>query len=223
MLASSKCYNYSKLGFYGGHLKYKGKLTNWNDKKGFGFVSPNNGGSSSFVHISEFVDKRTRPKNESMIVYEEIKDSTGKYKAVNISYSKTTKVINRKRNSISTVGNIISVSFGALLVGLVFRKVLPIEIAIFYVIASLVSFALYWVDKAAAKNNDWRTPEKYLHLSSVIGGWPGAFYAQVLLRHKSSKKPFKIVFWFSVVINIGLFFWSLNTGLFQKLPKLIYF
>jgi uncharacterized membrane protein YsdA (DUF1294 family) len=39
----------------------------------------------------------------------------------------------------------------------------------------------------------------------LIGGWPGAIVAQQLLRHKTSKRSFRIAFWVTVVLNIAVF------------------
>ena len=32
-------------------MKLQGKIVNWNDKKGFGFVEPNGGGERAFMFI----------------------------------------------------------------------------------------------------------------------------------------------------------------------------
>lgn len=67
---------------------------------------------------------------------------------------------------------------------------------------SLISLVLYWQDKSAAKSNRWRTREANLHWLALMGGWPGAWLAQHLVRHKSRKGSFQTVFWFTVAINI---------------------
>lgn len=72
---------------------------------------------------------------------------------------------------------------------------------------SLVCFVLYAIDKSAAVNGRWRTPESTLHLLALAGGWPGAILAQQWLRHKSSKLAFRIVFWCTVALNMGAFMW----------------
>jgi uncharacterized membrane protein YsdA (DUF1294 family) len=44
-----------------------------------------------------------------------------------------------------------------------------------------------------------------LHLIALIGGWPGAWYAQHSLRHKSHKVNFRRIFWLTVLVNITVF------------------
>ena len=46
-----------------------------------------------------------------------------------------------------------------------------------------------------------------MHWLSLLGGWPGALVAQQVLRHKSSKQSFRIVFWITVTINCGALAW----------------
>ncbi len=75
-------------------------------------------------------------------------------------------------------------------------------IAALYAGMSVVTFIAYAMDKSAAKRGDWRTPERTLHLLALAGGWPGALCAQQLLRHKSSKAPFRYVFWATVFVNV---------------------
>jgi uncharacterized membrane protein YsdA (DUF1294 family) len=72
---------------------------------------------------------------------------------------------------------------------------------------SLITFIAYAIDKSAAQNGRWRTQESTLHLFSLMGGWPGAFFAQTTLRHKSSKEEFKSVYWITVLLNLGALFW----------------
>jgi uncharacterized membrane protein YsdA (DUF1294 family) len=46
-----------------------------------------------------------------------------------------------------------------------------------------------------------------LHFLSLAGGWSGAALAQQFLRHKSSKREFRNIFWITVAINIGGLMW----------------
>ena len=49
-------------------MKLQGKILNWNDDKGFGFVEPNGGGQRAFVHIKAFKNNARRPVNGDIIV-----------------------------------------------------------------------------------------------------------------------------------------------------------
>ena len=84
---------------------------------------------------------------------------------------------------------------------------LQVIVAGLYVVMSLITFIAYAIDKSAAKNGRWRTKESTLHLFSIIGGWPGAYFAQKKLHHKSSKKKFQRVYWVTVFLNLGGLVW----------------
>ena len=82
---------------------------------------------------------------------------------------------------------------------------LPSAVGFAYVLASVVCFALYARDKAAARRGDRRTPERDLLLLGLAGGWPGALLAQRWLRHKTVKMPFRALFWLTVGVNLAGF------------------
>ncbi len=74
-------------------------------------------------------------------------------------------------------------------------------------VASAVTVLAYRSDKLAARHGRRRTAENALHLMGLAGGWPGALVAQRMYRHKTRKTSFQIVFWLTVVTNIGLTVW----------------
>ena len=76
-----------------------------------------------------------------------------------------------------------------------------------YGVLSAVAFAMYGLDKAAARRGSWRTPESTLHLVSIVGGWPGALLAQRVFRHKTKKQSFRAIFWCTVVVNCAALAW----------------
>nr|WP_285817753.1 DUF1294 domain-containing protein [Echinimonas agarilytica] len=90
-------------------------------------------------------------------------------------------------------------------------------ILILYLVLSLLAFAMYAIDKSAAKKDRWRTSEKTLHWVALLGGWPGALIAQQTLRHKTQKRSFRMLFWATVVVNViafiglttptGMYYW----------------
>jgi uncharacterized membrane protein YsdA (DUF1294 family) len=80
-------------------------------------------------------------------------------------------------------------------------------IIVFYLIISAVTFIVYALDKSAAKQHRWRIQENTLHLLSLLGGWPGALAAQRILRHKTQKVTFQIVYWATVGFNLAGLIW----------------
>ncbi|UZP66040.1 DUF1294 domain-containing protein [Desulfovibrio mangrovi] len=99
---------------------------------------------------------------------------------------------------------VIAVFFGIIGAFAFAGKLMP-EILAGYILTSLVSFFVYAVDKSTAQRGDWRVPESTLHLLSLVGGWPGALFAQQTLRHKTKKQPFRTTFWITVVMNCCAF------------------
>jgi hypothetical protein len=73
-----------------------------------------------------------------------------------------------------------------------------------HVAVSVVTFTLYAYDKIRAGAGGRRVPERTLHLLALFGGWPGAFAGQQILRHKTRKLPFQIVYWMTVAIHAGI-------------------
>lgn len=71
---------------------------------------------------------------------------------------------------------------------------------------SLVSFFMYRSDKRRAGESRQRTPENLLHLSELLGGWPGALVAQQWFRHKTRKASYQAVFW--LIVAAHQLFWA---------------
>ena len=204
-------------------MRFQGKLTNWNDEKGFGFVEPNGGGKRSFVHIKSFTKTSRRPIEGDLIVYQQIEEANGKFKAMNISLAadrklKIHKAEKPKHNR--PVGRFITVTFSFVLLAVVGLNLMPVEVLYFYLVAGCVTYMLYAIDKSAAQNDRWRTPESQLHMLSLIGGWPFAFYAQNRLKHKSRKKEFQHIYWVTVLLNLTVFAWLFSEQ-GQKLIQVI--
>ena len=190
-------------------MKFQGKVLNWNDDKGFGFVEPNGGGQRAFVHIKAFTPRSRRPVNGEIIVYELVHENNNRYKAVNIQFARDAKNLNKlsKGKSGSNFGGVFTFIFCAVILLSTFIGKLPAIVVGLYIVMSAITFIAYAIDKSAAQNDRWRTQESTLHMFALIGGWPGAFFAQKKLRHKSSKKEFKSVYWVTVVLNLGGLFW----------------
>jgi uncharacterized membrane protein YsdA (DUF1294 family) len=73
-----------------------------------------------------------------------------------------------------------------------------------YAAMSLLTFIVYSLDKSRARGGGWRIRELHLHALALLWGWPGAFLAQRILRHKNRKTSFQVVFWLIVAIHVAV-------------------
>ncbi len=81
---------------------------------------------------------------------------------------------------------------------------LPHPLAMWFLLASALTFLIYGADKLAARKAWRRVPELTLLVCGFVGGWPGAIFGQQLFRHKTQKQPFKTYFMVSVVLNVAV-------------------
>lgn len=194
-------------------MKFKGKVQNWNDSKGFGFVEPNGGGARAFVHIKAFKHRSRRPVNGEVINYKLVRESNNQYKAEDIKFAREAKN-SSKSSKVKSSGDFGSSFTGYLTIGFCVGLLitfssgkLSVIVVGLYIVMSSITFITYAIDKAAAQNGRRRIQEKTLHLISLFGGWPGALFAQRILRHKSSKKEFRRIYWLTVLLNACGLYW----------------
>ena len=187
-------------------MSTKGKITFWNDEKGYGFITPSAGSKQVFVHIRAFSNRSQRPEINQFVTFSLSTDKQGRPCAVRVAMAGEQIPNEIKRND-----SLLLITGAALFLVIVGLSVLaaniPPLILAFYLIASLLTFIIYAADKSAAQKSAWRTAESTLHLLSLAGGWPGALIAQQTLRHKSKKESFRFVFWLTVFLNCGVFLW----------------
>lgn len=189
-------------------MRFQGKISDWNDDKGYGFVEPNGGGTRAFVHIKSFNDLPRRPINGDIIIYETTIDEKNRVQATNITFTRIKKKQTvRQSRELGSFNKFIIMAFTAYLLVLVFIYNLPVVVLLGFMILSIITFAAYALDKNAAQSGNWRTKESTLHMLALVGGWPGAMYAQQKLRHKSIKTEFRQVFWATVIMNISALSW----------------
>ncbi len=185
-------------------MRTKGKITKWNNDRGFGFIAPNATGKQVFIHISAFNNRSRRPEPNQEVTYSLTTDKNGRICAEKATLPGDTLYKNVPFSIIIAVAFLFVISFFAI------TGKFPLPLLIIYFAGSVITFATYAFDKSAAQRGAWRTSERTLHLLSLVGGWPGAIFAQQKLRHKSKKQEFRFVFWITVLLNIGAFSWLLT-------------
>jgi len=203
-------------------MRFQGKITQWKDEQGFGFITPNGGGERVFLHIRAFSRGQPRPSGDEIVTYEMARDDKGRPRAAAVQFVRSAS----QRRTDTGAGRkrwplLLATSFLALLAGTALAGKLPAMLPVVYGVLSVVAFLAYAIDKSAARNGAWRTPEKTLHLLAMAGGWPGALAAQQQLRHKSAKPSFLAIFWITVVLNCGALVYLLTPAGNETLRQLL--
>lgn len=176
----------------------RGRITTWNDERGFGFIAPDRGGPEVFFHISSLASRSRRPTTKTVVFYQTTKDEKGRLRASHV-------YLNNESLGPLVSASVLVFGFFAMLSAVIWLGWLPFWILAIYAGMSSVTFMEYGSDKARAGTGARRTPEATLHLYELLGGWPGAIIAQHYFHHKRSKASYQIAFWFTVALNlIGL-------------------
>ena len=79
------------------------------------------------------------------------------------------------------------------------------NILIYIFLINILTFAIFYLDKKAARNNDYRIPEASLLCLTFLGGTFGAIIAMKKFRHKTKKGSFRVKFLVTIIAQI-LFF-----------------
>ncbi len=196
-------------------MRLQGKLSEWDDARGFGFVQPNGGGERCFVHIRAFAARDRRPALGDVVTYEMQQDAKGRPNATAVRFALQRGGTRMGPSTTKKGGDwiprrTIAVAFVVGLTALCVWRNWPMWLPAVYVFMSALTFLRYWNDKAAAQRDARRTPEKTLQMLALLGGWPGALWAQHSARHKNRKASFQREFWVMVVINLGALAWLLH-------------
>lgn len=184
-------------------MRDQGRLTDWDDDKGFGFVTPDKGGLRAFVHIRAFSYRHRRPRNGDVITYQLGWDPKGRPRAENVLFREQPKRHAEPASNGLLPATLLVTGFIGVVGWLMVQGKIPWFVLPGYVVMSLLVFIVYAFDKAAAMNRRWRTREKSLQLLSILGGWPGALIAQRLFHHKSKKAAFQTGFVVIVALHIA--------------------
>ena len=205
-------------------MRLVGRISDWIDGKGYGFVVPHDGGVRAFVHVNAFQGGSRRPVEGDLISYETSKDAKGRVNAVNVRFAGQRIESRQPRDERRTPSRRVPravmgvLALVAIAVAAAIDRV-PVVVALAYALMSAASFLVYWWDKDAAGAKRWRTEEGTLHLLDLLGGWPGALIAQQLFRHKTVKASFQAVFWITVLLNVAGMAWLVRSGAVDALTR----
>jgi uncharacterized membrane protein YsdA (DUF1294 family)/cold shock CspA family protein len=185
--------------------RFEGTIASWNQDRGFGFITPANGGARVFVHVRALPHGARVPQVGDELTYEIERTSDGKTRArfVRLAGSRRTQTYGQVRTNILSY---LPLVLFAIIYAVVQALWHPYYwVLLVYVGTSLICVLIYWADKAAAAQGGWRVSESALLLLGLAGGWPGAIIAQRLFHHKTRKRSFQAAFAGSIVVNILAF------------------
>ncbi len=205
--------------------RLEGEIVRWQDDKGFGFIRSPKLSTDVFFHIRTYRVPGKRPAVGERVVFVLAKNREGKLQAEQVQEGRFVhqQQVRQRRQQTQQAAFTSRQTTNLLMVGvvyavlavLVFAGKWPLAVGLWYAGLGVLTFLCYWKDKRAAQAGGWRTPENTLHLLSLLGGWPGAWLAQTYLRHKSQKRPFRLVFWLTVGLNLALLVYAAHQGWLQ--------
>jgi uncharacterized membrane protein YsdA (DUF1294 family)/cold shock CspA family protein len=189
--------------------RLEGILTTWNDQRGFGYLTPNEGGPAVWVHVKAFEQKHGRPNEGEVFTFEIGDYRTGSKQALDVRAVSPPKPPKVRRRFLAyaadSVGLLAIPAFAGVVALVCSFWHMPVWVSWIYVVLSVSCYIAYSFDKAAATKRTWRISESALLGWGLVGGWPGAIIAQRLLRHKTRKNRFVLAFWGTVLVNVALF------------------
>lgn len=173
----------------------KGSLVEWDHERGYGFLEFER--QRVFLHVRDFAERHKRPEVGDRIWFDLGADERGRSCA-------------RRAIHVNDGGELAAIDWvvvGVLLLlpGAAVRRGLGDWlgwcVAGFAVAVSVLTYVLYAFDKRAARRGEGRTSERFLHFLELVGGWPGAYFAQCNFRHKRTKLSYQLVFWLIVATH----------------------
>jgi len=201
----------------------QGTLQEWNDEKGYGFITPDEKGRKVFAHIHDFRSSHPRPRNGDVVHFVVGKDSQGRSCAKKIQRPRIAK-----KASTWLFPKMVIISFFVWVGFQTANGVYPPDLPVGMVLLSLFSYIQYGADKKRAQSHQFRISEARLHFFDLLGGWPGGWIAQNRYNHKTQKNEFQAVFVLTLLIHAGCVFylgtkpeiWK-NTTYKPVVPRLI--
>jgi uncharacterized membrane protein YsdA (DUF1294 family)/cold shock CspA family protein len=216
-------------------MQKQGEVVRWNAERAFGFIRSADTDADVFFHVRDFQGGGA-PREGQAVVYEEIHVGGKGPRAMAVqpagaqaaarasarsapgpSASKPRQARPSRTDqprgtpAFQGLAFLLMGAWAGLLAFGAWNGRLPIWLLGGAVALNLLTFAVYFIDKQAAKSDQWRTSENTLHGLALAGGWPGAWFAQQMLRHKSSKAAFRAVYWATVIANCaGLAVWVIG-------------
>jgi cold shock CspA family protein len=136
-------------------MRIQGRITEWNDPRGFGFITPLEGGDRVFAHVMAFPPGNRRPSLGEYVSFDLGRDEKGRFRAERATYvvSRTARSTghSESRAGVVTAG----VVSGAILAGIaitVSAGKLPLVVLPIYIVCSIGAYFHYRSDKGCGSD-----------------------------------------------------------------------
>jgi len=197
-------------------MKKEGTVAKWDDARGFGFIRSPDSSADVFFHVRDFHSGSSgAPRQGLAVTFEEInvggKGPRGMaVRPVGVAANNPVRRQHRHArveaapSGSGALGGLpLMLVYAAVVLWAVWTRRLPWWVLAALPALNMMTFFAYWQDKYAAEKGRWRIKENTLHLFSLAGGWPGAWVAQQIIRHKSRKAEFRAAYWVTVTLHCG--------------------
>lgn len=203
----------------------QGEIVRWNRERGFGFIKVAGRADDIFLHISQWPAGVGAPRAGIAVQFDVTQDAQGRARAENLLVSgqrknqaqtqapraarapRAPRAAAKQPNyyvALPAVAGVLVLALATWYWRASGSEIGGALLSLWYIGISAVTFAAFAWDKFQAQAGGWRTRETTLHTLSLLGGWPGGLLAMQLLRHKTSKLSFQLLFWLAVLANIYL-------------------
>ncbi len=81
---------------------------------------------------------------------------------------------------------------------------MPVALIAYLVLANVVSWLLFGLDKARARAGRGRIPERTLLVSAPVSGSLGAWLGMAAFRHKTAKRSFQVKMVVTTAIDVAV-------------------
>ncbi|MBC8630384.1 DUF1294 domain-containing protein [Paeniclostridium hominis] len=79
-------------------------------------------------------------------------------------------------------------------------------LTLYFIIMSIITFLLMYIDKNRAIKGQWRIPEATLINLSILGGGIGTYMGMYIFRHKTRHPKFTIFIPITIILNLFLYY-----------------
>ncbi|WP_137150424.1 DUF1294 domain-containing protein [Devosia sp. FKR38] len=194
-------------------MRRSGKLVQWNNNAGFGFVR-DSAGNDFYVHISKLKTDQPRPRIGDTLEFGLVTGRKGRPAASDITVTpaaepvpdRSMRDVTRPPQAMSrfTIGlRVVAATMMTLLLLLaMMAQHAPLWLGATYALMGTASALLYRFDKFYALSGRWRVSETNLHLVDLCFGTIGGLAAQELYRHKTVKPAFVATTWAIALLHV---------------------